>query len=90
MKSENDLMRCLTNRMKEELHDIEAYNALHEDLMEAGMIEAAEIIEDIARDEYSHATAINAVVGDRQTDGQDEHDVRSLWKKARDAFGFDN
>lgn len=88
MKSENDLMRCLADRVKEELHDIDTYNTLYDDLMEAGMEDAAEIIEDIARDEYSHARAIAAVIGDRHPDGQDEANLQSLWAKARVAFGL--
>lgn len=73
--------KILHDRMKEELHDVITYGEIYEEMKAAGMHHDAEIIEDIARDEYDHAHALCKMIHHEMDEEAD-----ALWKEARAAF----
>lgn len=74
--------KILHEKMKEELHDVLAYAKLHDELEDEGMHHDAEIIEDLARDEYDHAHALCRMIHHHEMD----EEAKALWKEARAAF----
>jgi hypothetical protein len=82
-----DIVKTFCERMREELHDVIAYGELYEKLKADGHHEEAEMIEEIARDEYTHAKAFCVQLRHHHHVMDDE--MRELWHKADAAFEED-
>lgn len=89
LHSKDELMKCLVNRLKEELLDVDTYNSLYESLKAHGMHDEAAEIEEIARDEFSHAEAIADMLEEHEYNLDNDQEIMSLWHKARRAFNMD-
>lgn len=81
-----DLPKVLLSRLKEELTDVDTYNSLYESFKAHGMYEEAAEIEEIARDEFTHANALYDILKEHGHDPYTDHDVHPLWHKAKSVF----
>jgi rubrerythrin len=81
----DDLIKRLVVRLKEELTDVETYNELYEYLESHHMYEEADVIEEIARDEFSHADAICDMLKELGYDFS-EPGLEMMWQRAYHAF----
>lgn len=86
MYSREDLMKVLVNRLKEELTDVDTYNSLYESFKAHGMYEEAAEIEEIARDEFTHAEALCDILKEHGHDLHADQEIASLWHKAKSVF----
>lgn len=86
MYSREELMKHLVNRLKEELTDVDTYNSLHESFKAHGMYEEAAEIEEIARDEFTHAEALCDILKEHGHDLHADQEINALWHKAKSAF----
>jgi rubrerythrin len=86
LHNREELIKCLVARLKEELMDVETYNTLFESLTDHRLYEDADVIEDIARDEFSHAQAIAEILEEHGHDLSDDQELHALWHKAKHAF----
>lgn len=80
-----EFTQILCEKLKDELHDVIAYGKLYDELVEAGKHHDAEIIEEIARDEYDHAHAIKRIL-DRHKHHEIDAEAKALWDEAAHAF----
>lgn len=69
----------LIERLKEELADVATYGELYE---QATDTHDACIFEDIANDEFSHACALQQMIGDTS----DDPEIQEGWAKAKKLF----
>jgi ferritin len=86
MYSREDLMKVLVNRLKEELTDVDTYNSLYESFKAHGMYEEAAEIEEIARDEFTHAEALYDILKEHGYDLHADQEITSLWHRAKSVF----
>lgn len=84
--TEEDLVKFLVSRLKEELTDVDTYNSLYELFEMRGMYDEAEDIEDIARDEFKHAEILSDILEEHGYDLHSDQDIKTLWHKAKKAF----
>lgn len=84
--SREELMKHLVNRLKEELTDVDTYNSLYESFKAHGMYEEAAVIEEIARDEFTHAEALYDILKEHGHDLQADQEIATYWLKAKRAF----
>ena len=70
MNISTDLMKSLDNRLKDELSDVSTYKNIYDKLISEGQHHAAELIEEIAHDEFTHAHALKKIL---ETHGYDVH-----------------
>lgn len=76
----------LISRLKEELSDVEKYSDIYNSLKEQGHYEDAYDIEEIARDEFNHATILCDILEDWGYDPLQNQDIAIMWHKAKDVF----
>lgn len=81
----DEFAKTFCEKLKDELHDVIAYGKLYDELVEAGKHHDAEIIEEIARDEYDHAHAIKRIL-DRHRHHDVDEETKALWDEAARAF----
>lgn len=81
-----ELMKLLAHRLKDELTDVETYNSLYESLRAHGMYEEADEIEEIARDEFTHAEALCEILKEHGYDLHAEQELDFLWHRAKHVF----
>lgn len=81
-----ELMKLLAHRLKDELTDVETYNSLYESLRAHGMYEEADEIEEIARDEFTHAEALCEILKEHGYDLHAEQELDFLWRRAKHVF----
>lgn len=86
MYSREDLMKVLVVRLKDELTDVDTYNSLYESFKAHGMYEEAAEIEEIARDEFTHAEALCDILKEHGYDLQADQEIASLWHRAKSVF----
>lgn len=86
MYSREELMKHLVNRLKEELTDVDTYNSLYESFKAQGMYEEADEIEEIARDEFTHAEALCNILKEHGHDLHTDQEITSLWHRAKSVF----
>lgn len=86
MYSREELMKHLVNRLKEELTDVDTYNSLYESFKAHGMYEEAAEIEEIARDEFTHAEALCDILKEHGHDLYADQEIASLWHRAKSVF----
>lgn len=72
----------LIERLKEELADVATYGDLYE---HAECAYDARIFEDIANDEFTHACALQQMIGDTS----DDPEIQEGWIKAKRLFHID-
>ena len=86
MYSREELMKHLVNRLKEELTDVDTYNSLYESFEAHEMYEEAAEIEEIARDEFTHAEALYDILKEHGHDLCADQEIGSLWHRAKSVF----
>lgn len=88
MYSREDLMKVLVSRLKDELTDVDTYNSLYESFKAHGMYEEAAEIEEIARDEFTHAKALYDILKEHghEHDLHADQEIASLWHRAKSVF----
>lgn len=86
MYSREELMKPLVNRLKEELTDVDTYNSLYESFKAHGLYEDAAEIEEIARDEFTHAEALCDILKEHGYDLHADQEIASLWHRAKSVF----
>lgn len=84
--TEEDLVKFLVSRLKEELTDVDTYNSLYETFKMRGMHDEAEIIESIARDEFTHAEALHEILEEHGHHLHSDQEISSLWHRAKSVF----
>ena len=84
-KDTNSVMKCLIDRLKEELHDVSTYSRLHDELDEIGAERESEWVEQIAREEYSHAIALSKILH-MNHQYPDSEELMKLWETAKRNF----
>lgn len=89
LHTEEDIMKFLVVRLKDELNDVETYNSLYESFKAHEMYEEASVIEEIARDEFSHAEAIYDILEDYGHVPHDDPEIAHLWHRAKHVFHID-
>lgn len=72
--------------LKDELTDVEKYAELYDALEAQGFHDEADDIEEIARDEFKHATIIYDILDDWGYDIHQHHDITMMWHKAKEIF----
>lgn len=82
--TKDDLINHLSHRLKEELTDVCTYNDLYESLVSYHLYDEADIIEEITRDEFDHATAIYDIL--KMHGYNEDEDTEALWHKAKMVF----
>lgn len=85
MHTKEEIISHLKDDLKEELEDVLKYGEMHKSLMSVGMVGEADYVEEIARDEYTHACAIKKILEAHDVDVK-HSEMRQLWDKANDAF----
>lgn len=82
----SNLKTRLIERLKEELHDVDVYGHLYEDLKSKGSSKEASYVERIARDEFSHAIAIEQILHNLGYSTDDCAELQDLWHTAKANF----
>ena len=84
-KNTDAVMKYLIDRLKEELHDVSTYSMLYEELEELDKDREAKYVEQIAREEYSHAMALSKIlhINHRYPDSEE---LVKLWETAKRNF----
>lgn len=85
MHTKEEIISHLKDDLQEELEDVLKYGEMHKSLMSLGMVGEADYVEEIARDEYTHACAIKKILEAHDVDVK-HSEMRQLWDKANDAF----
>lgn len=85
MHTKEDIIAHLKDDLKDELEDILKYGEMHKALTSLGMLGEAHYIEEIARDEYTHACAIKKILEAHDVDVK-HSEMSQLWDKAYEAF----
>ena len=80
-----DMLHMLAERLEEELEDVVTYGELYKHLIAHEMYDEADLVEEIARDEYSHATALCEHLKDIGEYPTDEK-YHKLWHEAKMYF----
>jgi rubrerythrin len=86
IRTKDDLMKCIANRLKEELIDVSVYNSLYEDFETVSMYAEADEIEEIAREEFTHANALYEILEEHGYDKLIDQEIMNLWYKAKSIF----
>lgn len=84
-KQDDELIKHLVTRLKDELGDVETYNKLHCHLKNMHRYEDAELVEEIAHDEFEHAEAIREILEELNYDFS-EPGLELLWQRAYHIF----
>ena len=84
MEEHANVLKHYCDRLREELSDVETYGNLYEVLMSQGMREDAEVIEEIAEDELSHAMALYKLLEIHHHEIDTE--TKARYHKARELF----
>lgn len=82
-----DIVKTFCERMKEELRDVITYGELYDKLRAEDRHDDAELIEEIAGDEYSHAKAL--CIHLKHYHHEMDEEARELWRRADAAFEED-
>ncbi len=82
--TKEELVKIFCDKMHDELHDIEEDAKLHRELEEAGMTREAEMIEAIAKEEYTHAKGYRTMLARHGHKLSDE--AVALWEKVEELF----
>ena len=85
MHTKEEVIAHLKDDLKEELEDVLKYGEMHKSLMSLGMGDEAYYVEQIARDEYTHACAIKKILEAHDVDVKHSEMIQ-LWDKANEAF----
>lgn len=80
--TKEELIKIFRDKMRDELHDIEEDAKLYLELAEAGMTREADMIEAIAKEEYTHAKGYRTMLA-RHGHRLSNEDVE-LWEKVED------
>lgn len=72
--------------LKEELQDVIKYSNMYDNLMKQGYYDEADEIEEIAREEFTHAEAIYDILDDWGYDLSSNEELLAMWKNAELAF----
>lgn len=84
--TKEDIIAHLKAELKEELEGILKYGEMHKHACENGMLTEADMLEDIARDEYTHACAIKSMLEKNGVDLSHHTEYQALWHKVDEAF----
>lgn len=83
--TETDMLDMLVEKLEEELEDVVAYGELYKHFVAHEMYDEAELVEDIAREEYSHAEAICTLLKNEEHYPHSEK-LSHLWYQAKTYF----
>jgi bacterioferritin (cytochrome b1) len=72
--------------LKEEFADVEKYADIYQALKERGHYDEADVIEEIARDEFTHAEALYDILEDWGYDLSQNPEITNMWHKVKEIF----
>lgn len=86
--NKEELIKCLTDDLEDELEGIVNYEHIYESLKALGLEKEARTIERIAEDEYTHACAIWDMLKEHGVDLTDHEKIQSDWDCVKKIFNI--
>jgi rubrerythrin len=86
--NKEELVKKLTEMLEDELDGIIEYDCMYNSMMELGLIDEAEIVEDIANEEYTHAEAMWYMLKKHGVD-LSQHRINEHWQKVKEIFDLE-
>ena len=84
--TDEECLKHLISKVKEELSDVISYNQMYESLKSKGLYSDARDIEHIANQEYEHAKIIFDLLEERDYDVYEDSEIAALIEKVEEIF----
>ena len=88
MHNKEELLNNLTEELEEELEGIINYEDVYNSLMANGLDAEADVIEDIAGDEYKHACALWDMLKKHGVDLSGHERITEGWERVKKIFNI--
>lgn len=86
--NKEELIKCLTDDLEDELEGIVNYEHIYESFMALGLAKEARIIERIAEDEYDHVVSIWDLLKEHGADLTHHEKIQELWKEVKRIYSL--
>jgi rubrerythrin len=86
--NKEELVRCLTKDLDDELEGIINYEHIYKSFIELGLTKEATIIERIAADEYDHAVSIWDMLKEHGADLTHHADIQEKWNEVKKIYSL--
>lgn len=83
-----ELVRCLTEDLEEELEGIINYEHIHKSFMALGLHKEARTIERIAADEYDHVVSLWDLLKEHGADLTHHTKIQELWSEVKRIYSL--
>lgn len=84
--NKEEIVKHLTEELEEELEGIKDYEDVYNSLVALGLYAEADVIEDIAGDEYKHACALRDMLKKHGTDLSHHEKIQKDWDCVKKIF----
>lgn len=88
MKTKEEIIKHLTEELEEELEGIKEYEDVYNSLVAMGLYAEADVIEDIAGDEYNHACALWDMLMKHGADLSHHEKIQKDWECVKKIFNI--
>ena len=88
MKTKEEIIKELTEQLEEELEGIKEYEELYNSLEALGLHAEADVIEDIAGDEYTHACDLWDMLKKHGVDLSHHEKIQKSWECVKKIFNI--
>ena len=86
--SKEELIKKLTEMLEDELEGIIEYDCMYNSMMELGLYDEAETVEEIANEEYTHAEAMWKMLKKHGVDFSQHHTINHNWEMVKEIFNL--
>lgn len=86
--TKEELIKCLTDDLDDELEGIINYEHIYKSLTELGLNKEAAVIERIAADEYDHVVSIWDMLKDHGADLSHHDGIQSKWNEVKKIYSL--
>ena len=84
-----ELIKKLTEMLEDELEGIIDYDCIYNSMMELGLYDEAEAVEEIANEEYTHASEMWKMLKAHGVDFSQHHTINSHWEAVKKIFDLE-
>lgn len=88
MKTKEEILEHLTEELEDELEGIKEYEDVYNSLVAEGLYAEADVIEDIAGDEYKHAQALWDMLKKHGVDLSHHEKIQKSWECVKKIFNI--
>jgi uncharacterized coiled-coil DUF342 family protein len=86
--NKEELIRCLTDDLEDELEGIINYEHIYNSLMELGLAKEARTIERIAEDEYDHVVSLWDMLEEHEANLKHHEKIQELWREVKKIYSL--